>query len=578
MPRLAPLAAEVEEALDKVLDSEAFARSGRARDLLRYLVEREQAGESEALKGYAIALDVFGRTDEFDPSTDAVVRVQATRLRDLLTQYYEGEGAGDRLRIVIPRGGYVPSYSYVAIDEQVSTAEASEALGTHDPAGEAGGSSTAPGKEQAAAPAAGTSPVGRSELRLVWIAMSAVAVLLAILAYRTGIDGWVGSGTGPETKGEVAFIPATKLPSVHVSAAPDQGNVDRVAAILRVALAGFDTIEYVDLSPEEVEAASNNETAFQFGVSQVPGETEVSIALQHAQSSRNLVTREVDPVAAEDMIADILTSVAPVSGAIYAFLANNGITTPLITCLLENDYYYRDPGEEQFIRAFDCMTALEEEQQRSPLIYSELASLELQGIVNRFEYAEDFTRDRALECARRAIQMGPTSPYAHRAYGYLLQRMGNESEGLVWMRKAYELNVFDLSMAASFAYALVFSGAYSEAVPVLERAVRASSARPGWWDYSLFLAAFMLDEDEKAANATLALETTKRAHYLAARMIVAHRAGDQAKADQLRSEIIENYPVFAANPRQFFIEAEYPADLTDRLTEAISAAGLVSAS
>ena len=106
-----PPAALVRAALAKILASDTFARSERSREFLRYLVEREQAGESERLKGYAIGIDVFGRDAGFDPATDAVVRVQAGRLRELLGQYYETEGADAPIRILIPRGGYVPIYT-----------------------------------------------------------------------------------------------------------------------------------------------------------------------------------------------------------------------------------------------------------------------------------------------------------------------------------------------------------------------------------------------------------------------------------------------------------------------------------
>ena len=94
--------------LERILSSETFKRSERARELLSYLVAREQLGEAELLKGYAIAVDVFGKDSEFDSSTDAVVRVQAGRLRELLTQYYAAEGRRDPIRLVIPRGSYVP--------------------------------------------------------------------------------------------------------------------------------------------------------------------------------------------------------------------------------------------------------------------------------------------------------------------------------------------------------------------------------------------------------------------------------------------------------------------------------------
>ena len=118
------------ETLERILASETFARSDRARKLLRYLVEREQAGEADRLKGFSIAMDVFGRQAGFDPSTDAVVRVQAGRLRELLAQYFAGEGACEALRITIPRGSYVPTYETVA-----ATALAAEFADAAMPAG-----------------------------------------------------------------------------------------------------------------------------------------------------------------------------------------------------------------------------------------------------------------------------------------------------------------------------------------------------------------------------------------------------------------------------------------------------------
>lgn len=569
----------VGEALERVLGSDTFARSGRARDLLRYLVSREQEGEGDALKGYSIALDVFGRDDAFDPSTDSVVRVQARRLRDLLQQYYREEGAADRLRIEIPRGSYVPSYSHMADERPDLPVTPPKGAADDGSAGSPQVPSDADLNGKAARPRAVRVPASiQRDLRFVWIAMSAVVILLGFVAYRVGFGSSDVLVPRPGGVGEITSAVSTSLPTIHVDADPPGKEVDRVAAILRGALAGFDTIDYVARPYSEPTSGDENRAVFLFQISQVPGETDVRIELRHAPTARILAAREIDPARAEDMIADLLTNIAPASGVIYAYIRNSGLTTPLTDCLLKNDYYYRDPGDALFIVAYDCMTALESAGLRSPLVYSELASLELQGIVNRYDYAKDFTREGAMECARRAIQMGPTSPYAHRAYGYLLQRLGNDSEGLVWVRKAYELNPYDLSMAASYAYALVFSGNYREGAPILERAVRASSAHPGWWDYALFLAMFMLGEKEKAANATLALAPTQRAHYLAARMIVAHQAGDIAKADELRSMIVERYPLFAADPRSFFTRAQYPKDLTDKFIEAIVAAGLVSAS
>jgi TolB-like protein len=52
----------------------------------------------------------MGRGGDFDGRGDASVRVQASRVRTALEEYYAGGGAEDALRIVLPRGTYVPVF------------------------------------------------------------------------------------------------------------------------------------------------------------------------------------------------------------------------------------------------------------------------------------------------------------------------------------------------------------------------------------------------------------------------------------------------------------------------------------
>jgi TolB-like protein len=92
--------------LDRILTSKGFANAGRLSRLLRYVVERTLAGEADQLKEYAVGVEVFDRDDKYDPRLDSIVRVEAGRLRSRLDEYYNGEGAQDEVRIVLPRGGY----------------------------------------------------------------------------------------------------------------------------------------------------------------------------------------------------------------------------------------------------------------------------------------------------------------------------------------------------------------------------------------------------------------------------------------------------------------------------------------
>ena len=103
-------AGRISLALSAILSSQTFARSQRLRTFLKFVVEREQLGLARQLKGSTIGLDVFSRDGALDPGVDALVRVQAGKLRRLINLYYADEGRNDPVRIRIPLGGYVPVY------------------------------------------------------------------------------------------------------------------------------------------------------------------------------------------------------------------------------------------------------------------------------------------------------------------------------------------------------------------------------------------------------------------------------------------------------------------------------------
>jgi DNA-binding CsgD family transcriptional regulator len=69
-------------------------------------------GESAHLKGYTIAVEALGRSGDFDPQQDPIVRVEAGRLRRVIQHYYAGPGAKDLLVIELPRGRYIPTFRY----------------------------------------------------------------------------------------------------------------------------------------------------------------------------------------------------------------------------------------------------------------------------------------------------------------------------------------------------------------------------------------------------------------------------------------------------------------------------------
>jgi adenylate cyclase len=111
VPRSAEIpAALVRDELDRVVKSAAFARADRLKRFLRFVVEQTLEGRQTEIKESTIALDVCGRDPTFDAKVDAIVRVDATRLRARLAEYYACEGRSDAIHIGLPKGSYVPTF------------------------------------------------------------------------------------------------------------------------------------------------------------------------------------------------------------------------------------------------------------------------------------------------------------------------------------------------------------------------------------------------------------------------------------------------------------------------------------
>ncbi len=555
-----PAAPAVRTTLERVLASNTFSRSERARDLLRYLVEREQAGQADRLKGYAIAVDVFGKDTEFDPSTDAVVRVQAGRLRDLLQQYFATEGASDPLQIVIPRGSYIPSY----VENQTGEGSGDEPIASEP-------------SHEVKSPAVAATRSFSLHIALMWAAIGVVTLMMAMLFLRqTDLSGFIENSR----TGSIAEQGPDALPVIYIEASADTPEQVSMLATLRSGLSGFDTLDFIGRDFQGTPDPVANATSFAFKITSGHQQGSVTVELQNIGNGRVLHSRtfspqELSPERIEDSVAALLSTTNTASGIIYAYIEQAGVQAGLTKCLLLNDDYYQDPREQTHRAAYSCFEKLIEQGGKSPLIYSEMAVLDLQTVTSGYSYPADASRERALSMGRKAVQMGATSSYAHRAYGYLNSRLGNTEESIHWMRKAYELNTYDLSMAAAYAYVLIFAGEYAAATPIMARAVDGSSARPAWWDFGLFLSYFMQGDMDKAANAAAGLNpASERSHYLVARLIAADHTGDIRTRDQLLTTLKDRFPYFSAKPRRVLEERKYPPDMVDKLLGALQSAGL----
>ena len=108
------LATAVRDQLARVVNSPGFILSARLCRFLTHIVNRTIDGDIDSLKEFSVAMEVFDRTSEYDPNIDAIVRVEARRLRARLKAYYEeGLGKDDPVLIGLRPGSYVPIFRWL---------------------------------------------------------------------------------------------------------------------------------------------------------------------------------------------------------------------------------------------------------------------------------------------------------------------------------------------------------------------------------------------------------------------------------------------------------------------------------
>ena len=102
---------EVRGQLYRIVTSRPFANSPRLQAFLEYVVEEFLAGHAERIKAFSIGQAVFGGDENFDPQNNTIVRVEAGRLRNRLSEYHLTIGRDDAVIIDIPKGTYVPVFT-----------------------------------------------------------------------------------------------------------------------------------------------------------------------------------------------------------------------------------------------------------------------------------------------------------------------------------------------------------------------------------------------------------------------------------------------------------------------------------
>lgn len=95
----------------RIVASKSFGKSSLLSNFLLYVCDRTLSGRTDEISEQQIGVHVFGRKPQYNPAEDNIVRNYARQLRQRLEAYFEEEGRSEHLRLSVPRGTYVPSFT-----------------------------------------------------------------------------------------------------------------------------------------------------------------------------------------------------------------------------------------------------------------------------------------------------------------------------------------------------------------------------------------------------------------------------------------------------------------------------------
>jgi hypothetical protein len=94
----------------RIVGSKGFVKSKFLTSFVLYICEKYLLDQVDEITEQQIGEQVFRRPRGYNPGEDNIVRNYARLLRQRLDEYFAAEGIDERVRVVVPRGGYVPLF------------------------------------------------------------------------------------------------------------------------------------------------------------------------------------------------------------------------------------------------------------------------------------------------------------------------------------------------------------------------------------------------------------------------------------------------------------------------------------
>jgi len=570
----APTADEIRAQLDRIAASDEFSRSPQLGSFLRFVVESVLDGKGDRIKAYTIGVDVLRRDATFDPQLDPIVRVEATRLRRTLDRYYAGLGADDAIRIDLPRGSYVPTFS----------------------------------RRVAAAAPVHISIADRLSAMRRPLAAVAVAIAVAIVAAGWA---WFRLASAPRavtTASPTAAValppgnglPTLLMPSFEVSGTPGPHSISArsLQETLSSAFTHFDLVNVLlppadraSIVGEAPTAAPEPRADYRFAGSVEytdDGATRLLFRLIDLSDGSIIWSRRFervavdgDKVAAEEhIVRELAGTLLQPFGVIYARqrikVVNGTVTDPRYRCLVVviDSFNASDPVQQS--RGRDCLEQLTAQDPTFALGFSYLAALDLR----EYQYGaavrpgDTPPLDRGLTAARRGVELDPESARAYEMLFVILFARRDIDAAFDAARKSMALNKYDSRARGAYGARLISIGEIEKGLETLRQAGDEGTVLPPFEEFFLFLGEYLRGNATSAAFYAGQLTNDNFQLGLVARALAAASNGDVEAAKRAVDRLVTLNPAWRDDTRGTLAKFFYAPAIVSRLATDLAVAGL----
>lgn len=550
--------------IDRILADPTFRGSSRRRDLLRFVVEETLAGRADQLKGFTVAVAVFGRDKNFDPGADPVVRLEAGRLRRTLDSYYVDAGKNDALRITIPKGGYVPHFEWRG-PETPAVPSPSETR-SPDAATPTGPAAASPPKT--ADPGADDGPSRRLGRR-------ATAAILAAVVLILGTGGaWFWLRDSPPGVADARGPAVIVLPFEALGA----GDEARLFASGMTQELITDLMRFPDFRLYSPPASFRQDSAAdpvalgrELGVAYVvrgnvqfgPGALRLAAQLADAATGQVLWSDSYDRASnpddllglQSDLSAAVATALGQPYGAVNAATARRmtAVGAPSMqtyACILRAYEYRRAFDDALFAPALTCLQAAVERDPDYADAWAMLGWLHLDAArMDLVPAAEDPAEmAAAFDATSHAVELDRRSQRALEALAAVTFYRGDYAASEALQREALALNPHDPEALAQLGWRLAVRGDWDEGLPFLEQAIARSASPPGWYFHLISIHAYLTGD---YAAALAAAEKSSKSGSAIGLSLAAISHAKLGEMDAARAELVamaEAWPLLGRDP------------------------------